>query len=249
MCNSSGPSKAVMGFISFLFWACAAGLLFISIWVFVEYRHYQYLAQALYILVPASFLLATGCFFIVLGILGCVGACKEKKCILGLFFTLTLIILVGMICAASLGWVYREDVDSAVNDGLMKGLQRYDMENETYWQSEVDFMQTEMKCCGVGNYTDWLATPWHDRTTKPYPESCCTGLNCTYTAQDKNLNPNGCYSLMKDQFMMHLGVIAGVAAAFAVVLILGMAFSCVLICKRRSEVPYIGLNEPSGMRV
>ncbi len=59
-------------------------------WVYNEYQNYEQIGQALYTLVPASILIAIGVFFFILGIVGCVGAYKEQKCMLGLVSELRL---------------------------------------------------------------------------------------------------------------------------------------------------------------
>ncbi|KAK2164480.1 hypothetical protein LSH36_63g09008 [Paralvinella palmiformis] len=226
----------------------AAGLICIGAWVYKEYHHYDLIAESLYTLVPATILMAVGVFFFLLGIIGFIGAYKEQKCLLGLFFTILLVILVGMVSTAILGYIKRADVESAVEQGIKQGMDAYN--NETVWKNQIDFMQSELKCCGLDNYTDWFQTP-----RKTYPNSCCVNNTCAYPKNSTSIDPmlfnngTGCYVLVKDQFIKHLGIVTGVALAFVIVLILGMAFSCVLICKRRSQVPYIGLREPSGMRV
>ena len=62
----------------------ATGLICVGAWVYKEYHHYDLIAQSLYILVPATILMAVGVFFFLLGIIGCIGAYKEQKCLLGL---------------------------------------------------------------------------------------------------------------------------------------------------------------------
>ena len=66
-----------------IFQLAAAGLIFVGAWVYKEYQHYEEIGQALYTLVPATILLAVGAFFFILGLVGCIGAFKEQKCILG----------------------------------------------------------------------------------------------------------------------------------------------------------------------
>jgi len=234
----------------------AGGLIFVGAWVYKEYQHYEELTEARYTLVPATIMMAVGVFFFVLGLVGCVGAFKEQKCLLGLFFSLLLIIFVGLVAGAVLAYVYRSKIDTAVHKQLSEGVSTmYGNPNETTWTDEIDFMQSELKCCGVNNYTDWKTSDWYTEyqngTHFPYPNSCCENQKCNYKSSNETTGvyPNGCHGYLKDQFLIHLGVIAGVAAAFALVQILGMVCSCVLICRRKSEVPYIGLNEPNGMRV
>lgn len=250
MAGCSGFSKGFMFVIGLIFWAAAAGLCYLGVWGFIQHHRYEHLAEHLYIIAPATIIIAAAFFFFVLGIFGCVGACKEQRCLLALFFSLLLLIFVGMVCAGVLGWMYRDNVDKAMHDGLHQGLHDYNLENETYWKEEIDFMQTNLQCCGVDNYTDWKKTPWAQETHRPYPDSCCKSANCSIAVNGTTpVYQEGCLPTMKDMFKTNLGIVAGVSAAFALILILGMIFSCVLICKRRSEVPYVGLNEPSGMRV
>jgi tetraspanin-3 len=242
--------KIFLTILTLIFWAASASLIFVGSWVYIEYQHFEQIAQALYTLVPATILLAVGVFFFILGLIGCVGACKEQKCILGLYFTVLLLILIGVISAGILGYVYRQDVDDGIGHGLEKALNNYGVDNDTVWKNEVDFMQHKLHCCGIDNYTSWHDTPWSKAHNKPYPESCCINKTCHYGQKnDTALYTNGCYNLVKDQFIGHLAVVAGVAAAFAVVMLVGMICSCLLICKRQASPPYIGLTSPDHMRV
>ena len=56
-----------------------------------------------------------------------------------------LVILVGMVVAASLGYVYRSDIDQKVHDGISNGMNQYD--NSTSLHDGIDFMQKEV-CYG-----------------------------------------------------------------------------------------------------
>ena len=67
----------------------AAGLMFVGAWVYREYKHYDQIADAYYTLVPATIIIGLGVFFFILGLIGCVGAFKEHRCLLG---------TVGVIC-------------------------------------------------------------------------------------------------------------------------------------------------------
>ena len=60
------------------------------------------------------------------------------------YFTLLLLILIGTVAAGALGYIYRRDVDSAIDDGLEKALSKYGTPNNTVWTDEVDFMQREV---------------------------------------------------------------------------------------------------------
>ena len=64
--------------------AVAGGLIFIGSWVYMEFNHFEELSEAIHTLVPATVLIGAGVFFFILGLIGCIGACKEQKCLLGM---------------------------------------------------------------------------------------------------------------------------------------------------------------------
>lgn len=254
-CQCSATPKVFLVLLSLLFWAAAGGLIFVGAWVYMEYNHYESIADSLYTLVPATIILAMGVFMFILAILGCAGAVKEQRCLLGVFFTVLLIIFAGMVSAAVMGYVYRNEVDANLQTTLKDALDNY--YNDTTLAQEIDFMQEELYCCGVNNYTDWYGTEWakHQKNlTWPYPESCCEDQTCDYTIPPESVNNTQlyhrpCYDYMKHQFLSHLGIVAGVAATLAVIIILGMCCSCLLICRRQSSQQYIGLTSPEHLRV
>jgi len=196
-------------------------------------------------------MMALGVFFFVLGLVGCIGAFKEQRCVLGVYFTILLIILVGMVVVTALGYEYRMDVEKSVQDGIAEGLKKYG--NDSTFTTEVDFMQKNLKCCGMHNHTDWLNTSWHmEHPNMSYPESCCEHGTCNYhpvNGTDHNLYTRGCYHELHDEFMHHLTVIAATAATFAIVLILGMVCACALICRRGDNNPYLGMTSPEHLEV
>ncbi len=61
-----------------------------------------------------------------------------------------LLILVGLIVTAALGYVYREEVDSAVKKGLTEGLWEYG--NDTTYTTEIDFMQSHVSFLAIGQF-------------------------------------------------------------------------------------------------
>jgi tetraspanin-3 len=256
MCTGTKSTKAFLTILSLVFWGAAAGLMFMGAWIYKEYHNYNEIADAKYILVPATITMACGVFLFLLGMIGCIGAFKEQKCLLALFFSVLLIIFVGLVAGSALAYVYRDEVKDNVRKGVEEGLQKYG--NDTVITHEMDFVQSHLQCCGNHSAADWIETPWYkhmENKTVIYPTSCCKDGVCMYPPHgatnytDANLYTDGCYDKLFNQFHSHLGIVSGVGAAFAIIQILGMVCSCVLICRRKSEVPYIGLNEPTGMRV
>ena len=83
---------------AFLFQAAAAGLIFVGVWVYTEYRHYEQMGEATYTLIPATIIMALGVFFFILGLVGCVGAFKEQRCMLGVVRLKSLTIGLKILC-------------------------------------------------------------------------------------------------------------------------------------------------------
>ncbi|ELU13799.1 hypothetical protein CAPTEDRAFT_160899 [Capitella teleta] len=253
MGSLSKTAKLVLVILSFLFWAAAGGLFFVAGYVFSGYPNFEEIVDAYYTLLPATIIAAVGVFFLLLGIVGCIGACKEQKCLLCLFFSFMLIIFIGLVVGGVLAYFYRKDIDSAVGTGIEKCMTKYG--NDTICTGEIDFMQSQLKCCGADNYTDWADTAWvvgQKNASVHFPPSCCANNDCHYNAPTLNQTGvflKGCHPTLKTNFMDHLGVIAGVAGAFAILQLLGLIFSSILMCRRRADVPYIGLNDPDGMRI
>ena len=55
-----------------------------------------------------------------------------------------LVILLASIAASIFGYIYRDQVDSGLTDGLKEAMDHYGLPNGTVWTQEIDFMQTEV---------------------------------------------------------------------------------------------------------
>lgn len=68
-----------------------AGLFFVGGWVFNSYKHFDEIAEANFTLIPASIIIAVGVLMFIVGIVACIAAFKENKCLLAVvnvhFFT------------------------------------------------------------------------------------------------------------------------------------------------------------------
>ncbi|KAH9489070.1 Tetraspanin-11 [Bulinus truncatus] len=134
-------------------------------------------------------LIVLGGVVIILSFLGCCGAIKEVKCMLGTFFILLLVMLLGMVIGGIVIYVYRNNIGDAILTELSKSL------NETYGDREKmevtkawDTMQKYFRCCGVSggvnSTTSWAYyrenTAWfrnQTETVKAYvPDSCCRNI-------------------------------------------------------------------------
>ncbi|XP_002736204.1 tetraspanin-3-like [Saccoglossus kowalevskii] len=240
----SVTAKCTMVILAVIFWAAAAGLGYVGIHVFVTYGNYEDITKSYYTLIPAGIILGAAVFLLITGLVGCCGACIESKCLLGTFFTLILLILLLEITGAVLGFVYHGEVKKNIREGMDDAIHNYNGNNDSAGSGSVDYMQEELKCCGVYNYTDWKDTDYFKKT-KTVPTSCCKNTtDCTGslapTETDK-LYQDGCFVKLTDIFQDNLKYIAVAACVLAIIMLIGMIFSCMLICSRK-EVPYVSLQ-------
>lgn len=244
----TGTAKCFLTILSLVFFAVAVGIIVIGAWTYNEYGTYDSHLSSHLVVLPAVILIVVGIVVFLLGIVGCVGACKEQKCLLVVFFSFMLVIFVGLVSGSILAYVYRGKIDDSLEKGISDCMEKYGNDSSSCTR-DIDYFQKEFKCCGSANYSDWLNEPWYTQHNKtmPYPESCCVHQTCQYVKNDTMLYTQGCHEKVVDGFKENLGIIAGVGAAFVVIQLVGMLFSCVLLCKKRSDVPYSELGD--GMRV
>jgi len=69
-------------------WCCqglSAGLVFLGVWIFTSYSKFEHLSDVLNSsLLPAYVLIAVGIVLFALGTVGCIGAIRDHKCLIGL---------------------------------------------------------------------------------------------------------------------------------------------------------------------
>ncbi|KAK7116190.1 tetraspanin-3-like [Littorina saxatilis] len=245
-------TKICLLVISLVFWGAAAALCFVSSWVYRTYHDFDHLTEATLTLVPASIVLAVAVFMFLIGLLGCIAVCKESKILLASYFCLIMVVFLGEVVAGVLGYAYREQVKEVVSEGLKKAIDNY---NDTVMQEQMDFVQTELKCCGISNASDWNDSPaWRaNHTDSVVPMSCCFDLSVNTTTcaiGSKNMYKEGCLDSLEHKFTTNLVYIASITIAFAIIQILGLISTCILICRTR-EVKYDRLEnaQRDGLRV
>ena len=59
-------------------------LIVIGVGMYSEFNDYSMITGSHHIIAPVAVLLAVGIFLFLLGVVGCVGAFKEQKCLLGM---------------------------------------------------------------------------------------------------------------------------------------------------------------------
>jgi hypothetical protein len=156
---------------------------------------------------------------------------------------LVIIVFITEIVAGVLAFVYRADIEKVLHTELSSGIRtHYPAQNEPDTEglrAAWSFMQTELKCCGIYNYTDWYKSsgwPLHDYV----PRECCVTntTDCNTSHKPTMWHPKGCLSELKSYMLRKLYVLGIVAIVIGVIQILGLLASMVLFCCLRLDKFY-----------
>jgi len=252
-----------------LFWLSGCAVLGIGIWMRVD----PSIGNTLELLSVDSedpmleyasyVLIAMGAFVFLVGFLGCCGAIKENKCMLGLYIFFLLIIMAGELAAGIMVLLYKDEILDGATDVL-----REELHNNTIYTSEagdedVSFTsfglamtvtEFELKCCGVNNYTDYAGSAFQMKYGAAFPASCCTmedgaeitfedgmnidgfvkDINKCYAMEEGFFHAEGCRDGIEQVFSENAIILIGVAIGVACLEIFGFIFA-VCLCRNTGD--------------
>ncbi|XP_074075874.1 leukocyte antigen CD37 isoform X2 [Macrotis lagotis] len=105
-----------------------------------------------------SYVLATsGVLTGLLSLLGCLGALKEIRCLLGLYFGLLLLLFTTQITVGVLIYTQHGLLERKVREIVLDVIENYHKYPSAYSTAENwDFVQFQLRCCGWNSPQDWL---------------------------------------------------------------------------------------------
>ncbi len=236
--------KYLMFAFNFLFWLCGCALLGVGLWLCFEPSVQQYASasgdlQEYYIAVYV--IIGIGGLMMLVGFLGCCGACMENTVLLGMFFTFLL-----LICVAEVGggvWCYlnREKLQGIIESGMQNTMTTTYNTGNTVVTTAVDRLQRDLMCCGAQGPTDWAETVFLTGTVlTAVPDSCCKSESkgCGNTGSvlaslGLTIHQKGCANALFDELEENTVLVAGLAIGIGGVQLLGMVFSLCLCCAIR----------------
>uniref|UniRef100_A0A452THP7 Tetraspanin-4 n=1 Tax=Ursus maritimus TaxID=29073 RepID=A0A452THP7_URSMA len=145
------------------------GILGVGIWLAATQGNFATLSSSFPSLSAANLLIVTGTFVMAIGFVGCIGAIKENKCLLLTFFVLLLLVFLLEATVTVLFFAYTDKIDRYAQRDLKKGLHLYGTPGNVGLTNAWSIIQTDFRCCGVSNYTDWFEVYNATRV----PDSCC----------------------------------------------------------------------------
>ncbi|NWW93823.1 TSN1 protein, partial [Rhynochetos jubatus] len=209
-------------------------LLGVGVWVTVDGQSFLDIfgalsSSVLQVVNVSYFLIVIGAILMVIGFLGCCGAQKESKCLLMMFFSVVLIIFIAEVAAAVVALVYTglaETLLTAVVTPLLKEKFGADDSFTHIWNVTM----SEVRCCGLNNYTDFTDSPWH-KEKGTYPEPCFGGSLPLAHPHLSGCLLQGCFNQILEDIKTNAGVVGGVAAGIAALEIAAMAVSMYIYCE------------------
>ncbi|NXY30437.1 CD82 protein, partial [Pomatorhinus ruficollis] len=204
----------------------------------------------------AYILIGVGALTMLMGFLGCVGAVNEIRCLLGLYFTCLMIILLAQIAAALVIYFQKETLKDELSKIVVELIENYDPadEDKRNLQDAWDYVQTQIGCCGWTGAKEWENNEiLRNKSNVEYPCSCSNRskelvegrgfcsledlVNGTATYADWPVHEQGCMDGVEQWLKDNLGIILGVCTGVAVIELLGMILS-ISLCKNIHSEDY-----------
>ncbi|NXU08918.1 TSN1 protein, partial [Pardalotus punctatus] len=226
--------KVMMILFNLTIFLAGGTLLGIGIWVKVDGESFldifgAFSSKFLQIVNVSYLLIVIGAILLVIGFLGCYGAQKESKCLLMMFFSVMLIIFIAEVAAAVVALVFTGLAETLLT-GLVTPLLKEKYGVDTTFTHIWNVTMTEVDCCGLNNYTDFINSHWYE-THGSYPKQCFGVLPPLAHPHPCGCLLQGCFPQILEEIRTHAGVVGGVAAGIAALEIGAMAVSMYLYCR------------------
>uniref|UniRef100_A0A3Q3WFR1 Tetraspanin n=1 Tax=Mola mola TaxID=94237 RepID=A0A3Q3WFR1_MOLML len=245
-------TKYFLFLFNLLFFIFGALIMGFGLWVLFDNQSFiSVLQESSHTVKVASYILiGVGSSSMAMGFFGCIGAIYEIRCLLGLYFTCLLLILIGQVTAGVLIYFQRDLLKYEMSNIIKGIIVNYTGVNRTT-EHTWDYIQRTMKCCGWTGPNNWSNnTVIGTSTQKFYPCSCrnvsLPGSDVKYVGLCEHLSPEppvyemGCITNVEKWLLENCGVILGICTGVAVVELLGMILSmclCKSVIQDYSKVP------------
>ncbi|XP_050418826.1 tetraspanin-1 [Patella vulgata] len=203
-------------------------------------------------------LIVLGLFFLIVGILGIIGAYCEVRIVLIVYVIVVILLLLSQLLLVIIVFEYRELFDSTLKEHIKEVVKNdYTGINGTSAGSmALNILMISQGCCGIDNYTDFSeenAPNWQFRSFKDKdgmqhnlvtPMVCCKNTSqapsCAETPDATDVNKNnynkGCYDviwqIVKDNEAISIGVVVGICALQLLLIIFG-----IIIIHQKGKLP------------
>lgn len=267
--------KTFLFITNFLIFLLSCAVIGLGIWILVDKPSLVNILDTTETSIPiydsaVILLIVVASLALIITFLGCCGAWKESRCMLGTYFVAVLALLVLIVVGTVIGMSQGvEHIAEPLKDTMYlydETSQRADIQEITKLWDDV---QVQYQCCGVFSAEDWSKTPrfngdgyMEDGTAiimgVRVPRSCCEAATDKAKCMTRPTNRNGayvvgCFELLYDDISDHINIVGGIAIAIIVIMVLDMAIACYMCtCTLSQDTDVIGrprkrnYNKPPG---
>ncbi|XP_062595800.1 tetraspanin-7-like [Saccostrea cucullata] len=199
-CRSESGVRCLRIFVitdAILIWLIGGAIFGFSLWLLVDFFVNEYqaasddLKQSKYVIYV---FVAAGGFMVVYSLIGIIGAIKPNwKCLLIIYLICLVLSMLVLIGGTVWCYVYRYEIEIKLKNTFVTIVPNNYGKNTVVTRA-LDFMQSELECCGGQGYTDYKGSDWSNNlqiggnigyTQDNYaPLSCCTYYDRNKETQD-----------------------------------------------------------------
>lgn len=217
--------KYIVFLFNFVFFLTSVALIGIGAYIQIHMTKYLDFLGDSYIN-TSIILIIIGALMLIVTFFGCCGACTENHCMMYTYGTMLALILLSLIGVAVTVYIFKDDARELISKNMKDGMQSYNKSGSAGVTQTWDIMQSDFKCCGVNNYTEWFNVPLF--TNKDVPDSCCKDFldGCGKGASTDKIYTIGCLSAFEGFITGNAAASIGVGVGVIVLLFLGVCVSC-----------------------
>ncbi|XP_035260234.1 leukocyte antigen CD37 isoform X1 [Anguilla anguilla] len=133
-------------------------LLSLGLWiVFDEVSFFMLAPSSLSLSVLSYFLAIGGTVTMAVGFFGCVGALKEVRCMLGMYFFLLTVLLAAQIVGGVIFFTQKTAFEDKVKEHVLQIITSIRKNNSSlnHFEKTLEYIQREVNCCGWNGPMDW----------------------------------------------------------------------------------------------
>lgn len=221
-------------------WLIGCGIFAVGIWMQVNRGPYMNLLPSHYVFGATAIICITGVVALIIGFCGFFGGIMESRLCMIVYFVFNIVVFAAEISIIAIGFSKKSQLQSFVKRELEYSLlysHNPDVQSNRREgvDSVIDYIQQDLKCCGVNNYTDWFNHPaWLRKNF--VTDSCCLNMtkDCGKSAKATWFR-RGCKEEIDYWFIQNMTAL-GISALMIIVLqVCTMAASLCLCCGFRED--------------
>ncbi|XP_070564114.1 CD9 antigen-like isoform X2 [Ptychodera flava] len=174
-------SKYMLVIFNFILLLLGCGLVAVGMWLRFDPNTAKYVdsVQDLEQYYIFTYVIAgCGALMILVGFIGCCGACCENQCLLCFYFLLLVCLFIVQVGGGVYIYFNKQEVSSRIEVGLTYAVKNlYGAENQEHVTKGIDSLQKEFMCCGARGPEDWVNSTYSEKISKySLPDTCCQDM-------------------------------------------------------------------------